>query len=604
MKSRTSSYKRTWFQKNLVRFMPFWVLYTLCLLLGLALMADARDRFYYIMNLGECARFMAVINCGYALLTAQLLFGDLYNSRMCFGIHALPMRREEIFSVNILSGLVFSLVPTAIMTLCALPMAMTGMVEKSGAVPFLWFAAVNLQYVFFFSLAVFCSFCAGNRFSMAVIYGILNFFSLLMYLLADGLYLPLLRGVSNPFEWFQNFCPVARISVDPLILVERLKSDAVGTYTIQADSWRYLLLCFAAGILLLLLSLQLYRKRSLETAGEFVAVRAMKPVFLVIFAVCAAISLNLVARMFFGYQDLRVLSVIFAAAGLLLGWFVGLMLLQRTARVFTKESFTGIGILFAVAAVSMLLTHLDVLHIASWVPEPQQVESVYVLPQYDYYGDYLADWDRDRYRLTDSQDLEAVTHMHYLAIEEDVAPENAQWYHYDYREEGHREDRRLTVSVSLEYHMKNGAVKRRSYFIYTDGVAGETAEQIFGRAPVILDNPKVLQYREPASYMHVDGVDFSGEELRAEEMESLLTAISRDIEEGNLSQQQEFHPVPIWAGEDQEISSLYLFVEFRDGNQENRVSMSVFSDSVHTMQWLQQRGIVEKIIQMYQNPMG
>ena len=77
MKSRTSSCKMTWLKKNLVRFAPFWILYTVCLMLGLFLMSGSRDRFYFIMNLSGCARMMAAVNCGYALLTAQLLFGDL-----------------------------------------------------------------------------------------------------------------------------------------------------------------------------------------------------------------------------------------------------------------------------------------------------------------------------------------------------------------------------------------------------------------------------------------------------------------------------------------------------------------------------------------------
>ena len=101
MKSRTSSYKMTWLKKNIARFAPFWVLYILCLLLGLFVMSGRRDPFYLIMNLSGCARIMAVVNCGYALLTAQLLFGDLYDSRMCFGIHSLPMRREELYIYNV-----------------------------------------------------------------------------------------------------------------------------------------------------------------------------------------------------------------------------------------------------------------------------------------------------------------------------------------------------------------------------------------------------------------------------------------------------------------------------------------------------------------------
>ena len=183
MKLRTSSYKRTWFLKNITRFMPFWVLYTLCLLLGLVLLTGEREPCYFIMNLAACARVMAVVNLFYGLLTAELLFGDLFDSRMCSGLHSLPIRRTEIFRINILSGLLFSLVPTAIMTLFALPLAMGSRVPHAVQVPLYWFAAANLEYLFFFGLAVLSAMLAGNRFSAAVIYGILNFGSLLIYLM-------------------------------------------------------------------------------------------------------------------------------------------------------------------------------------------------------------------------------------------------------------------------------------------------------------------------------------------------------------------------------------------------------------------------------------
>ena len=382
MKSRTSSYKMTWFQKNLTRFAPFWVLYTLCLLLGLAILSNERDPFYFIMNLAGCSRMMAVVNCGYALLTAQLLFGDLYNSRMCYGIHSLPVRREEIFAVNVAAGLLFSLAPTLLMTLCALPLAMTSTVPYGAAVPFLWFAASNLQYLFFFALAVFCVFCAGNRFSMVIIYGVLNFGSMLAYLMIESLYMPMMKGVFLSYEPFRLFSPVAEIASEPLMLVERMSWDKLGHYTIQSGSWIYLMTCAAVGILLLLAALQMYRKRSLEAAGEFTAFRFLKPVCAVGFSLLGGTGLNLAARIFYGYQQQNIIAVIFCFVGLIAGWFVGLMLLHKTARVFGRKSVIGVCTIILAVLASLLLTHMDPMHIISWVPESGKVEGVYMIPGY------------------------------------------------------------------------------------------------------------------------------------------------------------------------------------------------------------------------------
>ena len=592
MKSKTSSYKKTWLRKNLGRFMPFWVLYTLCLLLGLAMMSSSRDSFYYIMNLGECARIMAVVNCGYALLTAQLLFGDLYSSRMCYGIHALPLRREEMFSLNVLSGLLFSLAPTALMTLIALPMAIGSGVEKGALVPLLWFAAANLQYLFFFGLSLLCAFLAGNRFSMAVLYGILNFLSLLIYLLTESLYMPLLKGVMNPFEWFYLLCPVVKISSDPLILLERLQDNLPGTYEIQWTSWMYLLISAGMGILLLLLSLELYRKRSLETAGEFIAVKALKPVFSVLFAVFGAMGLNLIARMFFGYQEKTALAVSFAFIGLVAGWFVGLMLLERTSRVFQKKAFWGLGILLAVVSGSLLLTHLDVLHIASWVPRPEEVEKVYVIPGYQNYGEYWT--NRESFALTKAEDLETVTSMHRLALGEDVGPEDVLWY---YEPETPGEEKRYTVPVSIQYNLKDGKIRRRFYYIYAEGEAGDLAEALYSREPAVLENPRILEFRGFASYMNVNGHEVPMEYLAPEEIGQLMDAITQDCREGHMAQMQEFHPVPVWAEGDRVLPSLYLSVGAAEGPFSDSIGLDVYSDSTHTLNWLRQRGILSEVIE-------
>ena len=593
MKSRTSSYKTAWLRKNLQRFLPFWALYTVCLLLGLTMLAGSRDRFYFIMNLAACSRIMAVVNCGYALLTAQLLFGDLYDSRMCFGIHSLPIRREELFGLNILAGLLFSLIPTAVMTICAFPLALGSQVPGAGYVPALWFAAANLEYLVFFSLAVLCAFLSGNRFSMAVIYGILNFGSLLLYLMVESIYMPLLQGVALPFAPFDRFSPAVRITREPLLLVERMGETDPGHYQLQSGSWTYLLICAGAGILLLLLSLQVYRKRSLEAAGEFIAVKGLRPVFLCLFSLFGCTGLNLVASLFFGYRNDSRIGILFAAVGLVAGWFIAMMLLQKSARVFTRKSFLGAALLLALVAGSVLLTALDILGIASWVPEPQQVKSVVLIPGYHNFGEY---WDnRENYRITDQAGLEAVTRVHALAIEEDLTREDARYY-YDYDIPGENEQLRYTVPLSIEYHMQDGSVSRRFYFVYADSQAGTLLKSLYSRAPLATGAPRILDTTQAASWINVRGYPIEEAFLTAEDTMALMDAIRRDCREGTLAQLPEFHPVPICEGEAETIQSLDLSMGFGSGDRQEYLYLEVYSDSSHTLSWLRQRGVIKTVV--------
>ena len=99
--------------------------YGLSLVVGILLMytnGGTAKAFHFANHMTQLVEIMGVVNLLYAPVVAQLLFGDLYNSRMCNMLHAFPLRRENWFLTNILSGLTFSLVPTAAMCLVALPL--------------------------------------------------------------------------------------------------------------------------------------------------------------------------------------------------------------------------------------------------------------------------------------------------------------------------------------------------------------------------------------------------------------------------------------------------------------------------------------------------
>src|SRR5699024_6423527 len=100
----------------------------------------------------------------------------------------------------------------------------------------------------------------------------------------------------------------------------------------------------------------LYRRRKLESAGDFLAVSRLAPVLAVAMAltgsVAAWIFLNATGL---GYSLGNPL-LLFAFAGLIVGWFAGQMLLRRSTRVFYLRSWAGLGILTAAMAAGLGLT--------------------------------------------------------------------------------------------------------------------------------------------------------------------------------------------------------------------------------------------------------
>ena len=199
MKSRTSSFNVTVFKKDLTRFAPAWAIYGIVLLLVLMAAVSDNEIYYRVNNVEAFVVVMAWINLFYGALVAQLLFGDLYNSRLCNALHAMPVTREGWFWTHTVSGLLFSLILNLALALLAVPVLNLG--AGWAAIP-LWLLGTSLQYLFFFGTAVLCVMLSGNRLGQLALYAIVQFAGLLAYWLASRIYEPLLYASRSTVKAF------------------------------------------------------------------------------------------------------------------------------------------------------------------------------------------------------------------------------------------------------------------------------------------------------------------------------------------------------------------------------------------------------------------
>ena len=521
MKSRTSLFNPTVFRKDLTRFAPAWVLYTVGLFMILTVVMADNPLYYRAANLAETLAFMAVINLGYGLLNAQLLFGDLYSARHCNALHAMPMRRECWFVTHVVSGLLFSFGPNLLMALVSLPMLGSGMI-----VAVWWLLAVSLQYLFFFGLAVCSALCVGNRFAMVLVYGIVNFFSLIVYWFYHTMYEPLLYGVFIGTDPFLLFCPVWKMLEHyELINVNRmtLESDYSIAYDLESvtlgEGWGYLGICAGLGLALLGIALVLYRRRKLESAGDFMAVRALEPVFLVLYTMCAAAGFQVFAELFDAPEYL------FLALGLIVGFFTGRMLLMRTIRVFQPRGFLWFGVLAAAFLVSLLLTKLDPVGLTRYIPDPGQVREVKISTSYD------PSFGREPW-LSEQDDVNGVCRIHELILlgqTESTDPYN-----------------QCGETLSIEYVMDYGTITRK-YYADCTSPAGQMAEEFFTRADYVLGTDDADEFMEQLHRVYYDKnlVYENGEiymdHTNAEFFQGLVEAIMADCAAGNMAQNHGYH---------------------------------------------------------------
>ena len=546
MKSRTSFFNPTAFRKNLTRFAPAWVLYGVLLLLILISMVGSD--YGFDADLIEALMIFPVFNFLFAFLAAQLLFGDLYNSRMCNALHALPLRRENWFVTNLASGFSFSLIPTGAGLIFSLLMILLGVgrCDNGLLIPVMVFIGANVQYIFFFGLATFCAFLVGKRFAMAVVYIIVNFASMIIYWLVDTLYTPMLEGIHTNIEPFSWLSPVVRMCT-----YEYMDVEWIGNYRQRGimhfvEGWGYIAICAAVGLGLLGLALVLYRKRKLEYAGDFMAVRGMEPVFLTVYTLFIGALFQMIFGTFTGNNIDPSLFV-----GLIVGFFTGQMLIKRTVRVFRWKTWLQCGALIGIFLLTLLVTKLDPLGIQTWRPDAEDVTSVQVNANH---GNYVN--TGETFTVEDGEDIEKMLHVHSILLDgysvEDtvITPTTTvEIYEATFAEY-------FPIPVSIHYQLKSGRTVSRYYYMYAVSEAGQILRPYFADVSCVLgvEEDELETFVKELETVHVDGELVY---LTEEDKLALLQAIAADCKAGSMIQISEYRRVEGTTGKS-------YYIEFTD----------------------------------------
>ncbi len=551
MKLNTSSF-HTIFRKDLFRFAPLWALYFIGgLMVTLSVVGNTGGTAYMVEAMDGYLVAMGIINMIYAALCAQVLFGDLFNSRLCNALHAMPLRRETWFLSHVAAGLCYSLVPhLAVMLLVSLGMGFFWFV------PLLWVAVSALEFLFFFGVAVLSCMCTGNRVAMVLVYAIINFISLLVYGFIQLVYMPQLRGVELDMqigELFIKFSPVVTLTgsrgyfgFDTNQYLSNLGlSEMIRTFQINWEAWAYPATLAVLGLVALGLALLLYRRRALECAGDFVAVRGLDPAFTVIYTLSVGAVFALLGEL------LRQSYVPWLLVGLVVGYFTGRMLLGRTVRVFRLRNLLYCGIFMAAMGLSIWITALDPLGITRWTPALDSVRSVTV----SNYGDDLT--------LTEPEQIEKVIALHKKSI-------------------NYTERNRYTVSTQLIYELHDGSIHKRSYYV-----------------PVSMLEPLLPEYSAPEYVLGYENWELyaasvrdiqvnNGEEeltvAAASEVRELLEAIRKDCEAGIMAQEYFFR-----NGESLHASRELYYLDINAGNFRGR-RLTIYQYGCTTA-WLEAHGI-------------
>ena len=536
MKLKTLSSEKAVFRKNITRFVPVWAIYSVFLLISLMTIRGNNNMNGLHHALADFSSFMCIVNGVYALVCALTLFGDLFNSRMCNAIHALPLRRESWFCVHAMTGLCFSFVPNLVFALLMMPCG--------EAMNWLWLLQSTLQFLLCFGSALLCVQLTGSRFAATVVYGLIHYGAILLYWLIENLYVPMLPGVVVDVDIVAPLCPIVNYFMD--IPVVSNGDSSISPYSIihSSTGWINLSIMAAVGVAFGALALVLYRRRQLESAGEFMAVKVLNPVFLVIYSLVIAAVFHGMCELFLDGE-----SRIFLLIGLAVGYFTGQMLLKRTTRVFGMKQLRIFAVLVICFALSFVVTFLDPLNITGWVPEAEKVSAVMI----------------NNREITDPALVEQVIRFH-----EEVSK--------DYDGYENHSDKRLT----LAYRMKSGRIVRRAYWVDIDSVAGELLRPVVSSPEYVLEGlyPDVDYAQKNFS---IQILNEYYEHVAPKDRQGLMDCLILDCKEGNLPQNW-------WIWNDVE-PYVELRLDYVDGrNQSRYFYLSITENATHTTQWLKDHG--------------
>ena len=628
MQSKTSCFNKTIYKKNLTRFAPVWVVYTLCLILGTLLLysnGGIHKAFHFPRHFMEnLPQVLALVQLCYGLLVAQLLFGDLYNARMSNMLHAFPITRGSWFVTNMVTGLTVSVVPTAIMALIAAPLLASSMFENAILLAFWEFLLCNLDFICFFGMASFATMVTANRFTTIAAYGLLNAGAMIAYWLVDTVYTPMLNGVVTPSALAENLTPLNHMMASHFDygnlwvynLQEKYGADWMNVklpYTLT-ENWSALWILAGVGIVFALLALVLYRKRDLECAGDAVAFPQLVPVFEVLCAIFVSTASQYLLTQYLSIIDQNWPILII---GLVVGWFIAKMLVERTTHVFQLKNFRGLALLAAAFGLTLLLTAVDVLGIEDYIPAASKVQSVTLYYQ-----------GLSRTEFTKPQDIEKMLAVHADGIENHAEQNGTYVQGYDgswvllygdkslYDTEDPYIPRTYAQYITLTYTLQSGKVVTRNYNIWADGKAGSILKDYENDWAYINNGTVIINDVE---YDRLDWIldhfgyiesEYSYELYRSEReipetlkdkanAEALIEAVKLDAKEGHMAQNVVYHTGYFYRENEnytsgyEKSSSMYIVLRGNDGRTNYSWYIDIYPDATHAMQWLEDNGILE-----------
>lgn len=502
------------------------------------------------------------------VVTGLLLFRYLQDGRAADMAHALPVRRETLYSTHVAAGIIFLFVPLLLTALVSWALvAGLGIEGVKGSNILTWLSNSLLINLLFFI----CSVAVGMVTGMTTMQGVLSY---ILLLLPSGLSVLLLHNLNQYIYGFAldyYFPKIEKLS--PLIRFTEISRNPFQSGEIA--------IYLGISIVLYFVGRSLYLRRNIETAGSAISFEVLRPVFKYSATFCFMLLLG---SYFNAAQDSMAWTYFGYFIGSLLAYFLIEILLNKSLQVFQGRQIRGYVIYALVMVVLLGLSHFDWTGYEKRLPEISEIKSVYmdhsfypltyepaVMPA-DAPANYYADAPIKAI-FTDQDSIARIYALHRQIIAN----------RSDNKESSLSKSTRNTQHICLAYELVDGKRIYRQYRIampdYADSLKPiyESREYKELHNTVFTVNPSEVEFIEITGYE-------SNKYLRLIDPESIaqaFTALQSDIYNETYEEMINTNGKPPWA-------TVNIHVKNRSFGQDWKKSHANFA------QWLKDTGNYER----------
>ena len=399
MKSKTSLFNKTIFVSNIKRVWPFWGLMSFAAVIPSVFIAMERIRGYGIFSIEPldikymyymfAAYGSPFIAFGSALIAAMIVWNYLYTSKSVGFFHSIPISKTGLFVTQFVSGLAIMLIPYLIGgVIFILTLLLIG--GGFSMATFVCIGAVIANSFFFFSFATLIAHLTGHILALPALYLVFNFICLALENVINFVVSNFVYGLEYDMSAKTGFLtPVYKLLSDVDVYTRYTEWNprsygGIELVEVRLDHYEWILIYAAVGVVFTIGALMLYNKRKSESAGDVISTKCLKPVIHTVYVISVTSLLGMLLYYIFAegeiYSRINVcMAILCFGVALTIGYYTGIMLLEKTIKVFKKKYLTGLAIGAVLMVAMILCVRFDAFRVERRVPKLEQVKSVDVL---------------------------------------------------------------------------------------------------------------------------------------------------------------------------------------------------------------------------------